>query len=127
MSQIAKNYLSEEEYLRLEENSVEKHEYYRGEIFLMAGGSERHNLIASNTLGELWSNLRGKNYRTYNSDMRVKIESNSLHTYPDVSVVCGEPRFAAGRSDTIVNPVLMAEVLSPSTEKYDRSQKFELY
>jgi Uma2 family endonuclease len=127
MSQIAKNYFSEEEYLRLEESSVEKHEYYLGEIFLMAGGSERHNLISSNTLGELWSNLRGKNCRTYNSDMRVKAEPNSLHTYPDVSVVCGEPRFAAGRSDTIVNPILIAEILSPSTEKYDRSQKFELY
>lgn len=127
MSHFAKNYFSEDEYLRSEESSVEKHEYYLGEIFLMAGGSERHNLIASNTLGELWSNLRGKNCRTYNSDMRVKIEPNGLHTYPDVSVVCGEPRFAAGRSDTIVNPILIAEVLSPSTEKFDRSQKFELY
>ncbi len=127
MSQIAKNHFTEEEYLRLEEHSVEKHEYYRGEIFLMAGGSERHNLIASNILGELWSNLRGKNCRVYNSDMRIKVAPDGLQTYPDVSLVCGEPQFSAGRQDTITNPVLVAEVFSPSTEKYDRSQKFELY
>src|SRR5690242_9193899 len=124
MQKFAKNYFTEEEYWRMEANSVEKHEYYQGEIFLMAGGSERHNLIASNTLGELWSKLRDKDCRTYNSDMRIKVEANGLETYPDVSVVCGAPRFVEGHNDVLTNPILLVEVLSPSTEKYDRSQKF---
>ncbi len=127
MQKFAKPYYTPEEYRRMEENSVEKHEYYQGEIFLMAGGSEPHNLIASNTLGELWSRLRGKNCRAYNSDMRVKALANGLETYPDVSLICGDPAFVEGRNDMLINPLLIVEVTSPSTEKYDRSQKFELY
>lgn len=127
MSQAAKIYYTPEEYLRMEENSLEKHEYFRGEIFLMAGGTTRHNQIVANTIAELIVNLRGKNCTTYSSDMRIQVLANGLFTYADVSVVCGETELAPGRNDTITNPVLIVEVLSPSTEKYDRSQKFELY
>jgi Uma2 family endonuclease len=127
MSQAAKIYYTPEEYLRMEENSLEKHEYFRGEIFLMAGGTTRHNQIVANTTAELIINLRGKNCTTYSSDMRIQVLAKDLFTYADVSVVCGETELAPGRNDTITNPALVVEVLSPSTEKYDRSQKFELY
>jgi Uma2 family endonuclease len=127
MQKFARPYYTEEEYRRMEENSVEKHEYYKGEILLRAGGSEPHNLISSNTLIEIGSQLRGKDCRAYNSDMRVKVEANGLETYPDVSVVCGDPTFVEDRKDVITNPILIVKVVSPSSEKYDRSQKFELY
>ncbi len=129
MSQPAKIYYSVEEYLRMEDNSPEKHEYFRGEIFATAGGSERHNLIASNALIEIGSQLRlkKKDCRIYNSDMRVSVGPDDLFTYPDASVICGEPEFVKNRTDIVTNPLLLIEVLSPSTERYDRSEKFELY
>ena len=125
--QPAKIYYTPEEYLRMEANSLEKHEYFQGEIFLMAGGTPRHNLLVANVTAELNLGLRGKDCAAYSSDMRILVKSSGLYTYADVSVVCGELELAPGRNDTITNPVLIAEVLSPSTEKYDRSQKFELY
>ncbi|NWJ48745.1 MAG: Uma2 family endonuclease [Chloroflexi bacterium] len=127
MVQPARQNYTPEEYLRLEESSLEKHEFYKGDIFLMAGATESHNLIAANAIIELGSGLRGKPCKVYSSDMRIQVQSNGLYTYADVSVVCGQVEFATSRTDTITNPILIIEVLSPSTEKYDRSQKFELY
>lgn len=125
--QAAKNFYTPEEYLRLEENSPEKHEYYQGEIFSRAGGTPRHNFLVANIGAELNFGLRGKDCTPYSSDLRILVRSNGLYTYADISVVCGETDLAPERNDTITNPVLVVEVLSPSTEKYDRSQKFELY
>jgi Uma2 family endonuclease len=127
MTQPAKNYYTHEEYLRLEENSLEKHEYFQGEIYLMAGGTPRHNLIAANTITELNLKLEEKDCTTYSSDMRIMVKPDKTYTYADASVVCGELILAPDRNDTLVNPILIVEVLSPATEKYDRSQKFELY
>ncbi len=127
--QPAKIIYTPEEYLRMEENSPEKHEYFQGEIFSMAGGTgpPRHNFLVANVIAELIFGLRGKDCTSYSSDMRILARSSGLYTYADVSVVCGETDLAPDRNDTITNPALIVEVLSPSTEKYDRSQKFELY
>ncbi len=127
MHKFARPYFTEEEYWRMEEDSDVKHEYFQGRIYSMAGGSEPHSLISTNTLVEIGFLLRGNPCRAYNSDMRIKAKANGLETYPDVSVICGEPQYIEGRTDVITNPVLIVEVASPSTEKYDRSQKFELY
>lgn len=115
-----------EEYLAFERTSEEKHEYYAGEIFAMSGASRNHNLIVMNTGTTLNSQLAQQPCEVYPSDMRVKV-SNIKYTYPDVSVVCGEPRFADSEFDTLLNPTIIVEVLSDSTENYDRGKKFEHY
>jgi len=119
--------LTPDEYLKLEETSEIKHEYYDGEIFALSGGSSNHSRIAINVQSALNIAFRKKNCSVFNSDLRVLIESNGLYTYPDVSALCGEIKFAEGRNDTIINPALIIEVLSDSTKDYDRGQKFELY
>jgi Uma2 family endonuclease len=122
-----KNIITEEEYLEMERNSEAKHEYYDGEIFAMAGASERHNLIVANVIGELRNKLKKSPCRVYPSDMRLKIEETGLYTYPDVMVICGETKFLDNRNDTVLNPEIIIEVLSESTERYDRGKKFESY
>ena len=112
------------EYLALERASETKHEYFDGEIFAMAGASEPHNLIAGNAVRELGNALKSGPCRVYPSDMRVLCPSG-LRTYPDVTVVCGNPQFEDGQRDTLLNPRVIIEVLSPSTETYDRGKKFE--
>jgi Uma2 family endonuclease len=119
--------LTEAEYLALERRAEFKSEFYDGEMFAMAGGSPTHSLIATNLAGELRARLKGKPCLPYNSDLRLKIEATGLCTYPDLSVVCGPLQFAPGQDDTFVNPTLLAEVLSDSTEAYDRGKKFEHY
>lgn len=120
--------LSEAEYLDMERASSVKHEYYGGAIFAMGGASEAHNLIASNLNASLHSQLRGRGCRISPSDMRLKVLQSGLYTYPDLSVVCGPPEFASpSRRDTLVNPLLIVEILSPSTERYDRGEKFQHY
>jgi Uma2 family endonuclease len=96
-------------------------------MFAMAGGSRKHSLIASNLIRELGNRLRGRPCAVFNSDLRIKIESTGLYTYPDASVVCGPSKSVTGADDTIVNPVAVAEVLSDSTEAYDRGRKSEQY
>jgi Uma2 family endonuclease len=120
-------FVTDAEYLALERDSLTKHEYYAGEIFAMSGGTEAHNLIAANVVAALHGQLRRQPCRVYGSDMRVKVLQTGLNTYPDVSIVCGQPQFADDRRDTIMNPVLLIEVLSPSTERYDRGMKFQNY
>ena len=124
---LPRSYISPEQYVRMEEQSQQKHEYFNGEIFLMAGGTPRHNLISTNIASELRSRLRGLGCRPYNSDQRIYIPANGLYTYPDVSVICGEEEYVPGDTTTLVNPLLIVEVLSPSTAKKDRFDKFELY
>jgi Uma2 family endonuclease len=120
-------YLSEDEYLGIERNSEIKHEYFEGEIFAMSGASRKHNLIAANVIITLGSQLKKKPCRVYPSDMRLKIERTKLYTYPDVMIVCGKDRFADDREDMLLNPDVIIEVLSDSTETYDRGKKFEHY
>ncbi len=116
-----------EQYLELERDAAYKSEYLDGEIFAKAGASEAHNLIVANVVSELHAQFKGRPCRTYPSDMKVEVGSNRLFTYPDVSVVCGEPRFHDERRDMVQNPSLIVEVLSPSTEAYDRGAKFAQY
>ena len=115
------------EYLALERGCAERHEYFAGEVFAMGGASERHNLIVINVTRELSLQLKGRPCRTYASDMRVKVAPTGLYTYPDIVVVCGEARFDDVQRDTLLNPTLLIEVLSQSTEAYDRGEKFEHY
>ncbi|MBM3833481.1 MAG: Uma2 family endonuclease [Verrucomicrobia bacterium] len=117
--------LTEAEYLEIERKSEFKSEFFDGEMFAMAGGSPNHRLIASNVLGELRARLKGGRWVVYNSDLRVKIETTGLFTYPDLSVVCGQRLFFD--KDSLLNPTLVAEVLSDSTEAYDRGGKFAHY
>ena len=118
---------SVEAYLEIERAGPHKHEYYRGEIFALAGSSEAHNLILANILTALNVQLRKRPCRVYPSDMRLKIPQTGLYTYPDISVVCGTPQFDDSRRDTLLNPVMIIEILSPSTERYDRGKKFQNY
>jgi len=127
MAQPARYFFTPEEYFRQEENSVDKHEFINGEIFLMAGGSPQHNALTANVSAEIVLGLRGKPCTTYSSDMRISAGKDSFYSYADVSVICGELEFVEGRKDTITNPILIVEVLSPSTENYDRGKKAELY
>jgi Uma2 family endonuclease len=116
-----------EEYLALERNAEARSEYFAGEIFLMAGASERHNLIVANLIAELRSQFKNRPCKVYPSDMRVKVSASGLYTYPDVTVVCGESQFEDQHKDTLLNPTLIIEVLSDSSEAYDRGKKFEHY
>ena len=119
--------MTESEYLKFEENSDIKHEYIDGEIFAMTGASRYHNTICVNVITSLRNQSKGSPCKIYPSDMRVKIESLSEYTYPDISLVCGDPQFAEGVFDSLINPILLIEVLSPSTEAYDRGKKFQIY
>jgi len=127
MTAQPKKYLSLEEYFKLEETSEIKSEYYQGVAYAMAGASENHNLIAGEVFLDLGIQLRGKSCRPYPGDFRLKIEAVNVYTYPDLSVICGETQLADGRRDTFVNPTVLIEVLSESTEVYDRLKKFEFY
>ena len=121
-------YVSPEDYLRLEREAEFKHEYFQGEIRAMAGAGYMHNLICMNLGGEIRSQLRGKSCSVVGSDQRLQIMSGSAFVYPDLTVVCGKPEFNEEKKpDTLLNPTLLVEVLSPSTSLYDRSDKFMLY
>lgn len=116
-----------EEYLALERQAEQRSEYYAGEIFAMAGASEVHNLIAGNIFASLHTQFRGRPCRVYMNDMRVKVHPTGLYTYPDVVVVCGERQFDDAQHDVLLNPNVIIEVLSPSTEAYDRGNKAAQY
>jgi Uma2 family endonuclease len=127
MAQPETKYISEKEYLAFERSALDKHEYYQGEIFLMSGASFKHNLIESNLRGSLHEFLKDKNCNEFGSNLRIHIPSNSLYTYPDIIVLCEEPNFVDEEFDTITNPSVLIEILSPSTANYDRGAKFDLY
>lgn len=118
-------FLTPEEYLAIERAAETKSEYFAGEMFALAGASRRHNRIVANLIVELGTRLEGGPCEVYPSDMRVKVSETGLYTYPDVLVVCGEPELED--DDILLNPRLILEVLSPSTEAYDRGRMFEHY
>ncbi|MBF2005779.1 MAG: Uma2 family endonuclease [Chlorogloeopsis fritschii C42_A2020_084] len=120
-------YYSPEEYLELEVNSEDRHEYIDGQIIFMAGGTPNHNQIALNFSSTLNFALKRQPYRVFVADQRLWIPNKRIHTYPDVMVVAGELQFTEERRDTITNPVMIAEVLSKSTKSYDRDEKFAAY
>ena len=113
-----------EQYLELERKAEFKSEYISGQIFAMAGGSPRHSKIAYNIGGELRNRLRGKPCDAFNSDLRVTIMQTNLKTYPDVTVVCGDQHYHPLDQDSLINPTVLFEVLSPTTEAYDRGEKW---
>ena len=127
MATVPKTLLTAEQYLCLERKSSFKSEFYRGEMFAMAVGSRQHNLIVGNLITALNNSLRNSNCQVYPSDMRVKVSLTGLYTYPDVVVACDTPTFDDSEMDTLLNPRVIIEVLSESTEAYDRGAKFEQY
>jgi len=115
------------EYLELERSSDIKHEYLRGEVIALAGGTPEHSRLAANVIGELRTALSGRPCVVFTSDARVRIEATDRATYPDVTVVCERLEHAADDRDAITNPVVIVEVLSDQTEADDRGEKFAHY
>lgn len=118
---------SPQQYLAQERKAEFKSEFYQGEIFAMAGASREHNLVVANLVGELRQALKDSNCEVYPSEMRVKVSATGLYTYPDVTIACGEPEFEDKELDTLLNPTVLFEVLSKSTEAYDRGTKARNY
>jgi Uma2 family endonuclease len=127
MSTAPKRRLTPQEYLAIERKAEFKSEFFDGEMFAMAGATREHTLISGNVHADVHNQLRGRDCEVYQSDMRVKVSPTGLYTYPDVSVVCGKPQFEDAEVDTLLNPKVIVEVLSESTEGYDRGKKFQHY
>jgi Uma2 family endonuclease len=127
MSAAVKTNVTPEQYLALDRAASVRSEYFAGEMFAMAGASYAHNTIKDNLIGELYARLKGGPCRTYSSDMRVKIEATKAFVYPDILIQCEPPRFADERTDILLNPQVVIEILSPSTESFDRGGKFRQY
>ena len=115
------------DYLAQERTATAKSEYINGRVYAMAGASRLHNLIVGNTFAEIRAQIRGRACEAYVNDMRVKVSRTGLYTYPDIVALCEQPRFEDDYLDTLLNPSLIIEVLSPSTESYDRGEKFAHY
>ena len=126
MAQPLKQFFTPDEYFELESSATYKSEYFQGEIFMMAGASANHDRISLNVTSALNLGLK-KSCEVFSSDIKVQIDPNTFFTYPDASVVCGKIQFAPNRDDMIINPLLIVEVISPTTEKYDRGRKFQAY
>ncbi len=127
MSSPSPSLLTEREYLALERKSETRSEYIAGRVFVMSGATRRHNLIAGNLYREINSQLRDRPCEAYVSDMRVKVAPTGMYTYPDIVALCSEPRLEDAHGDTLLNPTVIVEVLSDSTEAYDRGEKFAHY
>jgi len=127
MSTLAKTYLTPEQYLEIERKAEFKSEYYQGEMFAMAGARYAHIKIVANAMRDLGQQLRHGNCEPLSNDLRVRVTPTGLYTYPDVVIVCGKPQFLDDTLDTLLNPTVIIEVLSESTEVYDRTRKFEQY
>lgn len=127
MQKHATKYVTPEEYLAIEESAEYRSDYYRGEIFALAGGSINHNRIVRNLSTKLDTALDKSKCEAFINDLKVWIKEKELFTYPDVIVVCGKKEFYQDRDDTIINPIVIIEVLSESTKNYDRIEKFEFY
>ncbi|MCP4110490.1 MAG: Uma2 family endonuclease [Desulfobacteraceae bacterium] len=125
--QLERKFVSPKEYFDMEEAAEYKSEYYHGEIFAMSGASHNHNMIAVNILASLYNSLRDSGCVVYPSDMKVQIEKAEHYVYPDVSIVSGDIEFADNRDDTVINPVVIFEILSKSTKNYDKGDKFKSY
>jgi Uma2 family endonuclease len=127
MSTLPKTSLSEEEYLSIERAAERKSEYLDGEMFAMSGAAPRHVAIVTNLVRELSTALRGRSCWVFSTDLRLRVSPTRLYTYPDAMVACGELRFADDRKDTLLNPSVVVEVLSESTQDWDRGGKFAHY
>ena len=127
MSSAPKRKLTEEEYLAIERTATSRSIFYRGEMYAMSGAKESHVLVVANLLANIWNQFEDRPCRVYASDMRVKNARTGSYFYPDVAALCEEPKFADSQSDTLVNPQVIIEVLSESTESFDRGGKFEDY
>jgi len=127
MSTPSPNFVTEREYLDVERKAEIRSEYIGGRIYAMSGASERHNLIAGNLYTSIRSQIRDRDCRAYISDMRVKVAPTGMYTYPDIVALCGERQFEDAHVDTLLNPAVVIEVLSESTEAYDRGEKFAHY
>ncbi len=127
MSTAEKRYLSPEEYLKIERASQIRHEYHKGAMFAMTGATRAHNVIAGNVFAEFRQQFRDRDCEAYMAYMRVKVERKGLFTYPEVVAACDHPEFEDDTSDTLINPRVIVEVLSKSTEDYNRGTKFEMY
>jgi Uma2 family endonuclease len=125
MTQTVVDYISREDYFALEATADQKHEFYQGQLFAMAGGTFNHAAIGANIVTTLKTKLRGKCCQSTNSDMRVETPTG-LITYPDAAVYCGKPELTANQC-SLLNPIVIIEVLSPSTRHYDQIDKFALY
>lgn len=123
----AKRHISVEEYLILEEQASERHEYWRGEIFMMAGASRNHNLIAGNVYFALRQRAGTRGCTAYMADVRLRIERDNAYVYPDVMLVCGVAQTDPRQPETVMNPIVLVEVLSDSTAGFDRNEKFKMY
>lgn len=123
----ARTPMSPQEYLAFERAAEQRHEYADGEVYAMAGATREHNLVMGNIFGELRTALLDRPCEVYGSDMRVHIAATGRYVYPDVSVVCGGPSFQDDKRDTLLDPLVIVEVLSESTEAYDRADKFDQY
>ena len=119
--------LTEEEYLAIERRAESRSEFYKGEMFELVGASRQHNRIVTNLVTTLGTQLRDRPCNVYSNDMRMRVTNTGLFTYPDVVVTCGEEEFADDEQDTLLNPLVIFEVLSDSAEAYDRGKKFEHY
>ncbi len=119
--------ISEAEYLAQERAGEIRHEYYAGNVVAMVRASREHNLIVTSTVISLGTQLRKRPCELYSNDMQLRIDMLGKYTYPDITIVCGEPQFADDPFDNLLNPTVIIEVLSPSTEAYDRGEKFEHY
>ncbi len=127
MPALPKTYFTPEQYLALEREAEHKSELVNGQIYAISGASREHILIATNLISEINTQFKGKPCETYGSDMRVKVSPSGMYTYPDVTIACNGPRFEDDHVDTLLNPTVIVEVLSPSTEAYDRGEKFAHY
>lgn len=121
------NYTTAQEYLEIERASKEKHELHYGTLITMTGASLKHNQIVRNLIVSIGSYLKGKSCNLFPSDLRTKVFTEDSFTYPDITIVCGEPELMDEHFDTLLNPSVIIEVLSPSTEKYDKGFKFFHY
>lgn len=127
MSIPARRRVSFEEYVRLEDYSNVRHEYFEGAMYAMAGGTPRHAALTSRVIVALGAQLRGGSCEVFDPDLRIRVAATGLATYPDVSVVCGPLETDPADPNTVLNPVVLVEVLSDSTEEYDRGEKLEQY
>lgn len=127
MPPLAQPFVTPAQYLAAEREAASRSEYVNGGVYALAGASRPHNLIALNTASEIRTQLRGGPCEVYANDMRVKVEQTGMYTYPDVVALCREPAFEDEHLDTLLNPAIVVEVLSPSTERCDRGEKFAHY
>ncbi len=127
MSTVPVRILTPEQYLEIERKAQFKSEFYRGEMFAMSGASHQHNRISRNLIARIDERLRGRPCEVYGSDMRVRVSKTGLYTYPDLSIACDKPQFVDDKGDTLLTPKVLVEILSDSTEKYDRGTKMAQY